>query len=342
MDTIPDLVMQRAYARVEREALEASREQVAPTAILLGGQPGAGKTALARRAVAELGARGGAVLIDADRMRENLPQYSQLLRENPQHAADLTHVEAGRWSGRLTEAASEARRNLVIDGTMRNPESLRNLARRLNERGYTLEVRGVAMPADVSLTRAQMRTEREIATTGVGRVVNPQQHDQAYAGMVETVALLEREKAVNRILIVDRHHREIYRNELHQGEWREPPAAADAIARERGRPMTHEEITDHAAMLSDILALRTVRGAPMPDIADVALRREYAVAARQAIARTAPDRAPDPIEPRPDRSLREVLRSMTRDVPNLGGRYPDPVAQDIANSPHFAALEARL
>ncbi|MGZ7179074.1 zeta toxin family protein [Burkholderia gladioli] len=342
MDTIPDLVMQRAYARVEREALEASREQVAPTAILLGGQPGAGKTALARRAVAELGAHGGAVLIDADRMRENLPQYSQLLRENPQHAADLTHVEAGRWSGRLTHAASEARRNLVIDGTMRNPESLRNLARRLNERGYTLEVRGVAMPADVSLTRAQMRTEREIATTGVGRVVNPQQHDQAYAGMVETVALLEREKAVNRILIVDRHHREIYRNELHQGDWREPPAAADAIARERGRPMTHEEITDHAAMLSDILALRTVRGAPVPDIADVALRREYAAAARHAIARTAPDRAPDPIEPPPDRSLREVLRSMTRDVPNLGGRYPDPVAQDIASSPHLAALEARL
>ncbi|WP_186033960.1 zeta toxin family protein [Burkholderia gladioli] len=342
MDTIPDLVMQRAYARVEREALEGSREQPAATAILLGGQPGAGKSALARQAVAELGARGGAVLIDADRMRENLPQYSQLLRENPQHAADLTHVEAGRWSGRLTHAASEARRNLVIDGTMRNPESLRNLARRLNERGYTLEVRGVAMPGDVSLTRAQMRTEREIATTGVGRVVNPQQHDQAYAGMVETVALLEREKAVNRIRIVDRRHREIYRNELHHGDWREPPAAADAITRERGRPMTHEEIADHAAMLGDILALRTARGAPAPDIADVALRREYAVVARQSIAQTAPSRAPAAIEPSSDRSLREVLRSMTRNVPNLGGHYPDPVAQDIANSPHFAALEARL
>ncbi|WP_186135069.1 zeta toxin family protein [Burkholderia gladioli] len=342
METIPDLVMQRAYARVEREALDGSREQAAPTAILLGGQPGAGKTALARQAMAELGARGGAVLIDADRMRENHPQYSQLLRQNPQHAADLTHVEAGRWSGRLTSAASEARRNLVIDGTMRNPESLRNLARRLNERGYTLEVRGVAMPGDVSLARAQMRTEREIATTGVGRVVNPQQHDQAYAGMVETVALLEREKAVNRIRIVDRHHREIYRNELHQGDWREPPAAADAIARERGRPMTHEEIADHAAMLGDILALRTARGAPAPDIADVALRREYAVVARQSIAQTAPSRAPAAIEPSSDRSLREVLRSMSRNVPNLGGHYPDPVAQDIANSPHFAALEARL
>ncbi|MET3631963.1 zeta toxin family protein [Burkholderia sp. 572] len=284
MDTIPDFVMQRAYARVEREAIDGSREQAEPKAILLGGQPGAGKTALARQAMSELSERGGAVLIDADRMRENLPQYSQLLREDPKHAADLTHADAGRWSARLTTAASEAHRNLVIDGTMRNPESLRNLARRLNERGYELEVRGVAMPAEVSLTRAQMRTEREIATTGVGRVVNPEQHDQAYAGMVETIALLEREKAVDRIQIVDRHHREVYRNELHQGEWREPEAAAASIMRERERPMTRDEIASHVQSLDGVLAARIARGAPAPEIADVAVRREHALLVQQGVA----------------------------------------------------------
>ncbi len=281
METIPDLVMQRAYARVEREAIEASRAQAAPRAILLGGQPGAGKTALARQAVSELGERGGAVLIDADRMRENLPQYSGLLRQDPQRAADITHADAGRWAARLTDAASQARRDLVIDGTMRNSESLRNLARRLNERGYTLEVRGVAIPAEISLTRAQLRTEREIATTGVGRVVNPEQHDQAYAGMLETIARLEHEKAVDRIQIVDRHHRETYRNELHQGEWRHAPTAAEAIERERGRAMTHDELSNHAEMLGDILAMRIVRGAPAAEIADVSERRDAALIARQ-------------------------------------------------------------
>ncbi|WP_244140635.1 zeta toxin family protein [Burkholderia sp. BCC1047] len=38
--------MQRAYARVEREAIDGSREQAEPKAILVGGQPGAGKTAI--------------------------------------------------------------------------------------------------------------------------------------------------------------------------------------------------------------------------------------------------------------------------------------------------------
>ncbi|WP_438451726.1 zeta toxin family protein, partial [Listeria monocytogenes] len=42
--------MQRAYARVEREAIDGSREQAEPKAILIGGQPGAGKTAIARQA----------------------------------------------------------------------------------------------------------------------------------------------------------------------------------------------------------------------------------------------------------------------------------------------------
>ncbi|RQT22099.1 zeta toxin family protein [Burkholderia contaminans] len=342
MDTIPEVVMQRAYARVEREAIEGSREQAEPKAILIGGQPGAGKTALARQAMGELNERGGAVLIDADRMRENLPQYSRLLRDDPQHAADLTHADAGRWAGRLTTAASEARRDLVVDGTMRNPESLRNLARRLNERGYTLEVRGVAMPAEVSLTRAQMRTEREIATTGVGRVVNPEQHDQAYAGMVETVALLEREKAVDRILVVDRHHREVYRNELHQGEWREPQAAAASIVRERERPMTHDELTNHVQMLGDIQEARAARGAPAPEIIDIVQRREQALAIQQGTAQVLTHRAPGEERPSPGPGLRDILRSMTRDVPNLGGHFPDPVAEEIAASRHLPAVEAKL
>nr|WP_232096632.1 zeta toxin family protein [Denitratisoma oestradiolicum] len=78
---------------------------------------------LAAEAARELRDQGGAVVIDADRMREENPRYKQLSRDDPQHAADRTQKEAGEWATRLTMAAAENRRNLVVDGTMRSPRT---------------------------------------------------------------------------------------------------------------------------------------------------------------------------------------------------------------------------
>lgn len=69
--------------------------------------PGMGSRALASRRwpprpCASWRANGGAVVIAADRMREENPRYRQLSREDPQNAAELTQKEAGEWATRLT------------------------------------------------------------------------------------------------------------------------------------------------------------------------------------------------------------------------------------------------
>ena len=79
--------METAYKGVERDALAETQAQDKPKAILLGGQPGSGKSVLAAEAARELRDQGGAVVIDADRMREENPRYKQLSRDDPQHAA---------------------------------------------------------------------------------------------------------------------------------------------------------------------------------------------------------------------------------------------------------------
>ncbi|TQE77062.1 AAA family ATPase, partial [Streptococcus suis] len=156
--------------------------------------PGSGKSALAAEAIRELRANGGAVVIDADRMREENPRYKQLSREDPQHAADRTQKEAGEWATRLTLAAVENRRNLVVDGTMRSPENIRDLTTRLKEQGYEVEARVLAVNPETSVTRARLRFEEQVAERGTGRFVNKEQHDNAYNGMVESVRALERDK----------------------------------------------------------------------------------------------------------------------------------------------------
>ena len=61
--------MESAYKDVERDALTRTEAKDNPKAIVLGGQPGSGKSALAAEAAREFRGNGGAVVIDADRMR---------------------------------------------------------------------------------------------------------------------------------------------------------------------------------------------------------------------------------------------------------------------------------
>lgn len=244
-----------AYKDIERDALARSEPQASPRAILLGGQPGAGKSELAFRATRELAEDGGAVVIDADRMRAANPRYHQLVREDPQNAADRTQAEAGQWATRLTIAAAEERRNLVVDGTMRNPDNIRDLATRLRESGYTVEARVLAVDAETSLTRARLRFEEQTEAGGAGRYVNREQHDAAYEALPRTVATLEREKLVDRIAVYDAQQRLVYENRLAQGQWREAPAAAQKLDEERARPYTPAETRAQVSALEDIASL---------------------------------------------------------------------------------------
>lgn len=244
-----------AYLRVERDAMERTQAQEWPSAVVLGGQPGSGKSVLAGEAIRELRKRGGAVLIDADRMREEHPLYKQLMAEDPLNAADRTQQQAGAWASRLRNAAIEGKRNLVIDGTMRSTENIRSMVERLRRSGYEIDARVMAVSAQTSLTRARLRYEEQAAVRGFGRFVNAEQHDRAYEALPDSVAMLERDMLVDRIRVYNARQESIYGNRLEQGTWRQAPGAAAALHRERAREWDYKEHRDYVAALEQTSAL---------------------------------------------------------------------------------------
>lgn len=278
--TIPRIELERAYKSVERDELATARAVEQPRAVVLGGQPGSGKSGLAYEATKELSKEGGSVLIDADRMRENNPQYKALLKTDPQNAADKTQAEAGAWSNRLTVAAMESKRNLVIDGTMRSPENIKALAEGLRDNGYKVDVRVMAVPEDVSMARARLRFEEQAAENGHGRFVNKAQHDAAYQGMPATVKMLEREKLADTVMVYSESRQVIYKNEQERGEWKQPAQADRAIEQERGRELTYQQKRDQSETLGDVAALVAAReratGQAVPDKAEVIGRLQEA------------------------------------------------------------------
>jgi hypothetical protein len=158
---------QLIFEDIARHAIMLSKPVENPVAIILGGQPGAGKAALSSYATAELG--GNSIKIDADELRKYHPHFLKLMRENDRDAADLTHRDAAGWAVKLTNLGIKEHRNLVIDGTMRDPESLAKLCSKLQSAGYLIDARVLAVNDLVSRLSIHHRYELQHEANGFGR-----------------------------------------------------------------------------------------------------------------------------------------------------------------------------
>lgn len=108
-----------------------------PNAIILGGQPGAGKGGLTIAPVAELD--GDVVTIDPDELRRHHPKVDQFRDEIPYTWSSRTHVDASAWADEAFDASSAAKTNLILDKTLGNGERAAELIRGLQKKGYEVE-----------------------------------------------------------------------------------------------------------------------------------------------------------------------------------------------------------
>lgn len=281
---------------IQTQALAITRPVQRPVAIILGGQPGAGKAALASAALDELA--GNAVKIDADELRKNHPRYIALMREDDRTAADRTHGDAGPWAVKLTSAAMAARRNLIVDGTMRDPDNLAKLCRKLRDAGYRIEARVMAVNALVSRLSIHERYERQVQANGFGRWSNRDKHDAAFTGVPLTVEKLEAEQLVDRMTVFARNSDEpVYDNRLVAAQWEQPPAGRERVDAERSREWSSTERHQFVGRLDAIARRMEQRGAGEADIRSLAdLRADFE---REHQADRHAPRVPHRVAPKP-------------------------------------------
>ncbi|UNP31457.1 zeta toxin family protein [Lysobacter gummosus] len=73
--------------------------QAKPRAIILAGQPGAGKTGLVKEAMREF--KGDAVLVDPDELRKYVPNLKELQQAKPLGWSGDTLKDSSKWGNQL-------------------------------------------------------------------------------------------------------------------------------------------------------------------------------------------------------------------------------------------------
>ncbi len=255
--------------RVLPSLLPVSGSGGVPIAVILGGQPGAGKTRLLNDASSELQAIGATVVINGDNLRSFHPAYARLQETDPLNAARYTDHDSGRWVEKLIAAAQERRVNLVIESTMRRPDVFIRTGGELRSAGYQIEARALAVPERLSWQGVRQRYEATLAVAGAARFSAREAHDAGAAGMLDTLGRIEQDRLADRVLITTRTGAVLYDNRLENGTWREAPRAAEVVQAERSRPRTSEELREVERVWSGILESMRDRRAPADELARV-------------------------------------------------------------------------
>ncbi|MDR2208485.1 MAG: zeta toxin family protein [Azoarcus sp.] len=174
-----------------------TKAQKSPTIMLVGGQPGAGKSHATKPARAELYYEGGAVHIDTDMFHSRINKFKK-----EQFTSTQTHKDCKKIAMLVRDYAFEGKRNILEEGLFRHPGSLSNIAEHAHRSGYKCEIIAVATSREQSRLSVLERREFFRDTCGYMRDVPESKQDIGYEGFTEN--LLKDADKLDRVRVVDR------------------------------------------------------------------------------------------------------------------------------------------
>ena len=174
-----------------------------PTAILIGGQTGAGKGGIDVYSKKEFKDKNlDSIVIDVDCYRMLHPKGEEIVKNFPTWYNDITAQETGLIAKALLKEAIEKGYNFIFEGTMKNTEILDTMKKM--PKNYNKIVRVIATSPKESLLTAFERNEEQVNVVGYGRFTNVDIHDFSYEGVAKTLKTIEESKVPDRIQIFTR------------------------------------------------------------------------------------------------------------------------------------------
>ncbi|MBC7817172.1 MAG: zeta toxin family protein [Planctomycetaceae bacterium] len=178
--------------------LSGSRPQSAPQAILVAGQPGAGKSVLAEAARRGLREQGGCVTIDPTELLLLHPGYTVATPDDADLAGESLRGSAAQLAGQLVEEAVKSRRHLVLVCTFDTAEMSETLATYLHDRSYRVVVLIPCVAPAQSWSRVCRRNDPLHSARCVLRV-SQAEHDDKCCRLLDALDHLERSDAVDEL-----------------------------------------------------------------------------------------------------------------------------------------------
>jgi len=201
-----DEEFQKVFQQILKFYKSRYSSQENPKAFLLGGQPGAGKSALENM----INIENKYVSISGDDYRKFHPLYDKLNKIYGKDASKYTQ----KWSGEMVEyLLKEARKekwNVILEGTLRKAELPIREAKDFKENGYSVELYVVAVKPEKSYLATLQRYEEMIVRCRIPRMTPKEHHDLVVNNIGNNLEIIYNSKAFDNIKLFDRENNLLY------------------------------------------------------------------------------------------------------------------------------------
>lgn len=185
------------FEREKTDLLSGLKTQEKPIAFILGGQPASGKSGLAKAILRQFPDKDF-LFVNGDIYREFHPEAGELIKYPERYSVE-TQIFSNFFTEALIQEAITYKYNIIVEGTMRNPEVPLRTALAFRENGFNTEAFAIAAPALFTELGFYLRYQEEIDFQGYGRLADKSSHDKAVEGLLCSLDRLYTEKAVDKI-----------------------------------------------------------------------------------------------------------------------------------------------
>ena len=221
-----------------------------PALILVGGQPGAGKTRAGAAAVRE--AQQVVTAVVGDELRAFHPAYTELLELHPTAMPDGTAQASGAWVRRACGFAARNRRSILVEGTFRDPGVVLATADECAAAGFRVEAHLIAVSPEVSHVGMGLRFVADSRAGSASRFTKIEAHAASFFALPRTLGVLASAGApVDRMVV---RSREELLLSVERTPGRSIRGARSAAGAEWNRPQTDGEFSCWTASAGDIAA----------------------------------------------------------------------------------------
>lgn len=175
--------------------------EATPTLVLLGAQPGSGKSRASARLLAE---HNGMVAVSGDDLRLYHPYFRDLTTNQPEQAGPVLAEATRPWVRAAIQDSLDERRSLLLEGSFGDPDITIATATRFRDAGFQVRIIAIASPRVLSVVTAASRYLRDRKMDAAARFTTLSAHDHGYDGTTRLIDSLNAIAPIDRVTIISR------------------------------------------------------------------------------------------------------------------------------------------